>query len=70
LTGFTKLPETVVARQLTRTELTHSTIGDQQAETIRAAGNALKEAGVLPPTTDVDAAVNALIDRSFKTAAR
>jgi sulfonate transport system substrate-binding protein len=70
LTGFTKLPDAVVARQLTRTELTHSTIGDAQAETIRAAGLALKEAGVLPATTDIDAAVNALIERGFKTAAR
>jgi sulfonate transport system substrate-binding protein len=63
---LTKLPENVVDRQLgQRTELTHSTIGAPQAETIIAAGNALKEAGVLPATTDVKAIVDALIDPSY-----
>jgi sulfonate transport system substrate-binding protein len=65
LAGFTKLPEAVVRRQLERTELTHGPIGEAQATTIRAAGEALKEAGVLPATTDINAAVNALIDRRY-----
>jgi sulfonate transport system substrate-binding protein len=65
LAGFTKLPEAVVRRQLERTELTHGPIGEAQATTIRAAGEALKEAGVLPPATDISAAVNALIDRRY-----
>ena len=52
-------------RQLTRTELTHSTIGQAQAETIIAAGLALQEAGVVPAKTDVKAVVDDLLDRRF-----
>ncbi len=70
LVEFTKLPEPVVARQLERTEITHSTIGQPQVDTILAAGLALREAGVIKPETDVRAAVEALIDRRFSTAAR
>ena len=63
---FTKLPPAVVDRQLdTRTELTHSIIGEPQRESILAAGLALKEAGVLPATTDVKAAVDDLIDARY-----
>lgn len=65
LVAYTKLSEAVIERQLTRTELTHSSIGQAQADTITAAGLALKEAGVLPATTDVKAAVDALLDRRF-----
>jgi sulfonate transport system substrate-binding protein len=68
LAGFTKLPEAVVARQLTRTELTHGPIGQPQYDTILAAGLALKEAGVLPAETDVKGAVDALLDRRFTAA--
>ena len=57
-------------RQLERTELTHSTIGEPQAETILAAGLALQEAGVVPAGTDVRAVLDSLIDRRFTTAAR
>ena len=47
--GFTKLPPAVVDRQIdTRTELTHSVIGEPQRESILAAGLALRDAGVLP----------------------
>jgi sulfonate transport system substrate-binding protein len=70
LVGFTKLPEPVVARQLERTELTHSTVGQAQIDTILQAGLALQEAGVLPASADVRAALDALVDRSFATAAR
>ena len=70
LVGFMKLPEPVVARQLERTELTHSAIGAAQAETILAAGLALQEAGIVPAGTDVRAAVDALIERRFSTASR
>ena len=70
LVEFTKLPEAVVHRQLDRTELTHYTIGDAQAETILAAGLALQEAGVLPAATDVRAVLDSLIERRFTTAAR
>ena len=65
LVEYTKLSEPVIERQLTRTELTHSAIGQAQIDSITAAGNALKEAGVLPATTDVKAAVDTLVDRSF-----
>ena len=68
LVDYTKLSDAVIERQLTRTELTHSTIGDAQAQTILAAGLALKEAGVLPATTDVKAVVDALLDRRFAAA--
>ncbi|CAM5188416.1 sulfonate ABC transporter substrate-binding protein [Bosea thiooxidans] len=65
LVEYTKLSEPVIERQLTRTELTHSAIGQAQIDGITAAGLALKEAGVLPATTDVKAAVDSLIDRGF-----
>jgi len=68
LVDYTRLSDAVIERQLTRTELTHSTIGDAQAQTILAAGLALKEAGVLPATTDVKAVVDALLDRRFAAA--
>jgi sulfonate transport system substrate-binding protein len=70
LVAATKLPEPVVKRQLERTELTHSAIGAPQAETILAAGEALREAGVIPADTDVRAAVDGLIERRFTTASR
>jgi sulfonate transport system substrate-binding protein len=69
LISYTKLSDEVIARQLTRTVLTHSSIGQAQAETILAAGLALKEAGVLPARTDVKAVVDALIDQRFAVAA-
>lgn len=68
LVDYTRLPDAVVERQLTRTELTHSSIGRAQADTILAAGLALKEAGVLPATSDVKAAVDSLLDRRFAAA--
>ena len=70
LVTYTKLAEPVIERQLERTELTHSTIGQPQVDTILAAGLALQQAGVIAPGTDVKAAVDSLIDRSFATAAR
>lgn len=70
LIAYTKLPEPVIERQLERTELTHSAIGQPQVDTIVAAGLALQEAGVLPKTADVRAAVDTLVDRRFATAAR
>jgi sulfonate transport system substrate-binding protein len=60
-----KLPEEVVARQLERTELTHGPIGEAQAETIAASGEALAAAGVLPAGTDVGKTVEALIEPRF-----
>src|SRR5450759_3226098 len=61
--GVTKLPETVVDKQLKeRTELTHNRIGTPQRESILAAGLALQQAGVIEAKVDVKAALDALID--------
>jgi len=65
-----KLPEPVIARQLERTQLTFSNIGDAQKATILAAGLALQKAGVLKPDVDVKAAVDALVDTDFPVAAQ
>ncbi len=65
----TGLPETVIQRQLERTELTHSRIGPEQRDTIVKAGLALKEAGVLPAETKVEAVTDALIEPRFVAAA-
>jgi sulfonate transport system substrate-binding protein len=65
----TKLPDAVVDKQLNeRTELTHSHIGAPQRDSIRAAGLALRQAGVIPATVDVDAAVAELIEDRLPTA--
>ena len=63
-------PDPVIERQLERTELTHSSIGQPQVDTILAAGLALQQAGVITPETDVRAAVDSLVDRRFATASR
>jgi sulfonate transport system substrate-binding protein len=67
--AFTKLPEAVVERQLgTRTELSHSVIGEPQRQSILAAGLALQQAGVVPATSDVKGAVDSLIDGRYLAA--
>ncbi|WP_156369087.1 aliphatic sulfonate ABC transporter substrate-binding protein [Methylobacterium sp. Leaf100] len=68
LIAATKLPEAVIARQLTRTDLSQPAIGPVQAASIRAAGLALQQAGVIPAGTDVAAAVDGLIDTRFSPA--
>jgi sulfonate transport system substrate-binding protein len=61
-----KIPLSVAAKQLSeRTELTHSTIGKPQYDSILAAGLALQQAGVLPASVDVKKAVDELIDPRF-----
>jgi sulfonate transport system substrate-binding protein len=70
LVEYTKLPETVIARQLERTEITHSAIGQAQVDTILAAGLALQQAGVVPAGTDVRAAVDSLVESRYSLAAR
>jgi sulfonate transport system substrate-binding protein len=70
LIAYTKLPDAVIERQLERTELTHSSIGQPQVDTILAAGLALQQAGVITPEANVRAAVDSLIDRRFATASR
>ncbi|QRM57592.1 aliphatic sulfonate ABC transporter substrate-binding protein [Sinorhizobium sp. BG8] len=65
LVEVTKLPDAVIARQLERTDLSHSRIGDAQRATIEAAGLALQDAGVLPADVDVKSVTGELIDTSF-----
>ena len=61
--GVTKLPENVVDKQLKeRTELTHSTNGAPQRESILAAGLALQQAGVIAADVEVEAVVDTLLD--------
>ena len=65
----TGLPPAVIDRQLDeRTDIASSTIGDGQRGSILAAGLALQKVGVIPATTDVAGAVDALIDRRFQSA--
>jgi sulfonate transport system substrate-binding protein len=60
--AVTKLPETVVDKQLKeRTELTHSKIGAPQRESILAAGIALQQAGVIKQDVDVKKTLDDLI---------
>lgn len=71
LVEATKLPDAVIERQLKeRTELTYSKIGQQQKDTILAAGLALQKAEVIKPDVNVQATVDALIDATFTTASK
>ncbi|SCW49706.1 sulfonate transport system substrate-binding protein [Rhizobium mongolense subsp. loessense] len=63
-----KLPDAVIERQLGRTDLSSSRIGDAQRETILKAGLALQQAGVLPAEADIEKSVDELIDPSFSQA--
>lgn len=65
IAAATRLPEPVAARQLERTDLSHSVIGAPQTATLEAAGLALQAAGVLEPSVDVKKVVSELIDPSF-----
>ncbi|MBB4006905.1 aliphatic sulfonate ABC transporter substrate-binding protein [Allorhizobium taibaishanense] len=67
LVTATKLPDTVIARQLERTDLSQSRIGEPQRKTIEEAGLALQKAGVVKSDVDVKAAVAQLIDASYTT---
>ncbi|MBY5838150.1 aliphatic sulfonate ABC transporter substrate-binding protein [Rhizobium leguminosarum] len=60
-----KLPDEVIAKQLERTDISQSTIGDLQRDTISKAGIALQSAGVLPADVDIPKVTNELIDDRF-----
>ncbi|NTI30779.1 aliphatic sulfonate ABC transporter substrate-binding protein [Rhizobium rhizogenes] len=60
-----KLPDDVIAKQLERTDVSQSTIGDLQRDTISKAGIALQSAGVLPADVDIQKVTNELIDDRF-----
>jgi sulfonate transport system substrate-binding protein len=68
LIEVTKLPDAVITKQLERTDLSASRIGDAQRDTILKAGLALQQAGVLPADADVAKVTDALIDPSFSDA--
>ncbi|WP_349370342.1 aliphatic sulfonate ABC transporter substrate-binding protein [Salinarimonas sp.] len=70
LGDVTRLPPEIVARQLERTDLTNPVLGEAERATIRAAGIALVEAGVLPAGSDIDGTLAALVDARFTVAAR
>jgi sulfonate transport system substrate-binding protein len=62
----TKLAPAVIDRQIdARTDLSQSAIGEPQRRSILAAGLALRDAGVLPPETNVEAALASLIDTQY-----
>jgi sulfonate transport system substrate-binding protein len=64
--GVTKLPGDVVDIQLRdRTELTFNRIGAPQRESILQAGKALQEAGIIPARTNVQNALDDLIDDRY-----
>ncbi|MCO6051869.1 aliphatic sulfonate ABC transporter substrate-binding protein [Mesorhizobium sp. RP14(2022)] len=65
LVEATGLPDAVIAKQLERTDLSHKAIGEEQAATILAAGEALQKAGVIEASVDVKATVGELVDPSF-----
>jgi len=60
-----KLDDPVVTKVLERTDLTNSTIGDNQKQVIVAAGDVLKQNNVIGSSTDVSATVNTLIDPRY-----
>jgi len=60
-----KLDDSVMTKVLERTDLTNSTIGDNQRQVIIAAGDVLKQNNVISGSTDVDATVNNLIDPQY-----
>jgi sulfonate transport system substrate-binding protein len=67
--AVTKLPPEVIARQIDqRTDLAKGTIEEARRQALVAAGEALKSAGVLPPTTDVQVTLGDLIDTRFQAA--
>jgi sulfonate transport system substrate-binding protein len=60
-----KLSDAVARRQLQRTDLRNSKIGNAQKQAIAAAGGVLKKTGVIPANTNVQQTVNQLIDPQF-----
>jgi sulfonate transport system substrate-binding protein len=61
------IDDAVAARQLERTDLRSSAIGNAQQRTILAAGEVLQKAGIIAASVNVDKTVKELLDRSFST---
>ena len=60
-----KLTDEVAAKDLERNDLTSGMIGAKQRDTIVAAGDVLKESGVIPADTDIGKTADALIDPQY-----
>ena len=60
-----KFDDSVITKVLERTDLTNSTIGDNQRQVIIAAGDVLKQNNVINSSTDVSATVSNLIDPRY-----
>lgn len=65
LVAVAKISDAVASRQLERTDLRNSAIGQAQQRTIQAAGEALQQAGAIDASVDVAKTVSELIDRRF-----
>jgi sulfonate transport system substrate-binding protein len=62
-----KLSDEVAAKDLERNDLSSGMIGKKQRDTIVAAGDVLKESGVIPADTDIGKVADALIDPQYIT---
>jgi sulfonate transport system substrate-binding protein len=62
-----KLTDAVAAKQLERTDLSSSTIGEVQKQAISAAGDVLKKSGVIKESINVAQVVGELVDPQFIT---
>ena len=60
-----KLSDEVAAKDLERNDLTSGMIGQKQRDTIVAAGDVLKESGVIPVDTDIGKTADALVDPQY-----
>lgn len=60
-----KLSDEVAAKQLERTDLSNSDLGDTQIQAIAAAGDVLKRSGVVQPSVNIEQTIEALIDPQF-----
>ncbi len=65
LVKATKVSDAVAAKQLERNDLTKPVIGSEHREAIVAAGDVLKESGIIPADTNVAAVADALIDPQY-----
>jgi sulfonate transport system substrate-binding protein len=62
-----KLSDAVAAKDLERNDLSSGMIGARQRDAIVAAGDVLKESGVIPGDTDIAKTADALIDPQYIT---
>jgi sulfonate transport system substrate-binding protein len=60
-----KLSDAVAAKELERTDISDSMIGDKQRQAIVGAGGVLKESGIMPDDTDAVKVADALIDPQY-----